>query len=536
MVVGRAGTSDRAGTSEQVGWTSPPVTAPILTARGLSCRFGDLTVLRDVDLDLVPGELVALVGENGAGKSTLVRCLVGALAPRPVRSCSRGGRGATRPTCPAPGVAVVWQDLALCDNLDVVANLFLGQEWGAPLLSDADMFAEARRVLSDLAIDVPDLSRPVGLLSGGQRQMIAVARAFVTRPRALLLDEPTAALGVTETRHVNDLLKRLREPASRSCWCRTGSIRSSSSPTASWCCAAVGWCADVSPLEVHPDDVVDLMAGIETDSTARKQLHRLHSLVDQLSEVEPSASLPLIVSAIANALGQGQVCVHLLEPLDEQGTPGPGPAGGGEPARTDAGGDRAAAPRPGGGPVGVAAAGRARHRRRPPDPVGPPRTWPVPRSRPGWFGLVGAHVGGGGVLGVVSGWSPARGACRASSRSSSPSTPATPRPPSSGSGCWPSCDGATASSRRCAASSRRWPALSRSGAGSRSPCSPWPGASAPRRSALYVQADGEAECRAEVHLGAEAEGTAAIGEALAAAVEVVLDCAGPAGSGAAGGG
>ncbi|HEX7442552.1 MAG TPA: ATP-binding cassette domain-containing protein, partial [Acidimicrobiales bacterium] len=187
-------------------------TAPsILAARGLSCSFGDLTVLRDLDFDLGPEELVALVGENGAGKSTLIRCLVGALTPeagavtfegRPLDDVAEGGQ--------VPGLAVVWQNLALCDNLDAVANLFLGHEWGRPLLSDAEMFAEARRLLSDLGINVPDLTRPVGLLSGGQRQMIAIARAFLTRPRVLLLDEPTAALGVTETRHVNDLLRRLR--------------------------------------------------------------------------------------------------------------------------------------------------------------------------------------------------------------------------------------------------------------------------------------------------------------------------------------
>ncbi len=212
MVMARGSTSEVAGTSEVSGSGPRPVTAPILSARGLSCRFGDLTVLHDVDLDLAPGELVALVGENGAGKSTLIRCLVGALVPEAGEVTFEGRpHGEVPDAAHAAGIAVVWQNLALCDNLDVVANLFLGQEWGAPLLSDAEMYAEARTVLSDLAIDVPDLNRPVGLLSGGQRQMIAVARAFVTRPRVLLLDEPTAALGVTETRHVNELLGRLRQ-------------------------------------------------------------------------------------------------------------------------------------------------------------------------------------------------------------------------------------------------------------------------------------------------------------------------------------
>ncbi|HEY5154705.1 MAG TPA: ATP-binding cassette domain-containing protein, partial [Acidimicrobiales bacterium] len=389
-----------------------PFDRPVaLAASGLSCRFGDLTVLSDVDFHLGPGELVALVGENGAGKSTLIRCLVGALEAdsgtvsfegQPLDEVTDGGQ--------VPGLAVVWQSLALCDNLDAVANLFLGQEWGAPLLSDATMYAEARRLLSDLAIDVPDLSRPVGLLSGGQRQMIAIARAFVTQPRVLLLDEPTAALGVTETRHVNDLLRRLRrsgiaillvshrmdqvfELADRIVVMRRGRL-----------------VADVSPLEVHPDDVVDLMAGIETDSTARKQLHRLHSLVDQLSEVEPSASLPLIVSAIANALGQPQVCVHLLEPVDEQGTMGlVRRAAVGLPAPIMAVTERLPLG-PDGGLVGDAAA-----LARPVvvDDLRVRLTAPVLARAAREAGVVSAWavpvLGAEGVLGVVSGWSPAQG-------------------------------------------------------------------------------------------------------------------------------
>ena len=401
----------RPGGSALAGTVASAEPASILATHGLSCRFGDLTVLRDLDFRLKPGELVALVGENGAGKSTLVRCLSGALAPEAGEVRFEGrALGARIDGGQVPGIAVVWQNLALCDNLDAVANLFLGQEWGTPLLSDADMYAQARRHLADLAIDLPDLTRPVGLLSGGQRQMIAIARAFVTRPRVLLLDEPTAALGVTETRRVNLLLRRLRssgiamvlvshrmdqvfELADRIVVMRHGLL-----------------VADVSPLEVHPDDVVDLMAGIETDSTARKQLHRLHSLVDQLSEVEPSASLPLIVAAIANALGQADVCVHLVEPVDELGSlglvrraavslPEPilavterlplGPAGGpvgeagalGHPVIVDDLRVRSAVP-------GLAEAARE---------AGVTSAWAVP------------VLGTEGVLGVVSGWSPSQG-------------------------------------------------------------------------------------------------------------------------------
>ena len=352
------------------------------------------------------------MGENGAGKSTLIRCLVGALVPEAGEVRFEGRTlGEVSDGAQVPGMAVVWQNLALCDNLDAVANLFLGQEWGTPLLSDADMYAEARRLLADLAIDLPDLARPVGLLSGGQRQMIAIARAFLTRPRVLLLDEPTAALGVTETRRVNLLLRRLRrsgiamvlvshrmdqvfELADRIVVMRHGRL-----------------VADVSPLEVHPDDVVDLMAGIETDSTARKQLHRLHSLVDQLSEVEPSASLPLIVSAIANALGQPQVCVHLVEPIDDHGSLGlVRRAAVSLPEPILAVTERLPLG-PAGGPVGDGRrAGSSRHRRR---PAGPDDHARVGRGGPRGRGGVG--LGGAGArsrgrarrgLGLVAGAGP----------------------------------------------------------------------------------------------------------------------------------
>src|SRR4051794_4137426 len=289
----------------------PP--GPVLTARGVVRRFGATTVLDGIDLDLVPGELLALVGENGAGKSTLIRCLAGVLPP--AAGTVRGDAGP-----PERDLAVVWQDLALCDNLDAVANLFLGREERGMLLSEDRMHARARDLLGELGVDVPDLRRPVGGLSGGQRQSLAIARAILARPRVLLLDEPTAALGVRESAQVDDLLRRLRgsglalalvshrmeqvfDLADRIAVLRHGRL-----------------IAVVSPVEVHPDDVVALMSGTETDSTARRQLHRLHSLVDQLAEVAPSASLPLIVSAIATALDQEQVAVHLIE-TPEDGRP-----------------------------------------------------------------------------------------------------------------------------------------------------------------------------------------------------------------------
>jgi signal transduction histidine kinase/ABC-type multidrug transport system ATPase subunit len=270
-------------------------------------------VLDRVSLEVGPGELLALVGENGAGKSTLVKCIAGVVAPdggaillddTPLA----GGPTALR----SQGTAVVWQDLALCDNLDTVANLFLGRErrW---LLGDGEMQAETRRLLDRLAIDIDDIGRPVGMLSGGQRQSIAMARAMLDEPQLLILDEPTASLGVAETRSVERLIRQLRaegktvllishdlehvfDLADRIVVLRQGRVVET-----------------LLPREVHPEDVVALMTGAEVGSTARKQLLRLESLVDQLSGTEPGASLPLIVSAMASALGQDMLCVHLVE-------------------------------------------------------------------------------------------------------------------------------------------------------------------------------------------------------------------------------
>ena len=291
--------------------------SPILRMRGLAKRFGQLRVLTGVDLDVQAGEFLALVGENGAGKSTIVRCIAGVLTPDAGALVLGGeGSGSGLGDLHGRGIAVVWQDLALCDNLDTVANLFLGREIGRVILSDAEMHVEASNMLAELGIHIDDLRRPVGMLSGGQRQSIALARAMIGRPKLLILDEPTAALGVAETASVVRLIRRLRatgttiilvshdlelvfELAERIAVLRQGRIVTT-----------------VSPRDVHPDDVVALMSGAAVDSMARTQLHRLQSLVDQLPETDPAASLPLIMSAMASALGQDRLCVHLREEDD----------------------------------------------------------------------------------------------------------------------------------------------------------------------------------------------------------------------------
>ena len=185
----------------QVPTTGARTTPPLLSVRGLYITYGDVPVLNGVDFQVWPGQLVALTGENGAGKSTLVRCIAGDVSPdvgevRIGGSSVRSNAGAAN-----SGLAVVWQDLALCDNLDVAANMFLGRERGRWLVSDAKASQATRRILGSYGIELTDV-RSVGSLSTGQRQLLAVVRAMQSHPLLLVLDEPTASLGVKETRQV----------------------------------------------------------------------------------------------------------------------------------------------------------------------------------------------------------------------------------------------------------------------------------------------------------------------------------------------
>ncbi|MEV7279221.1 ATP-binding cassette domain-containing protein [Streptomyces sp. NPDC093111] len=187
---------------------------PVLALRGVSKRFGAVQVLTDVDLEIHAGEVVALVGDNGAGKSTLVKTISG-VHPIDEGTIEWDGRPVqiTRPhDSQNLGVATVYQDLALCDNLDVVANLFLGSELSsARVLDEIAMEKRARELLDTLSIRIPSVRIPVAALSGGQRQVVAIARALIGDPKIVILDEPTAALGVEQTAQVLDLVERLRE-------------------------------------------------------------------------------------------------------------------------------------------------------------------------------------------------------------------------------------------------------------------------------------------------------------------------------------
>jgi D-xylose transport system ATP-binding protein len=193
---------------------------PVLELRGIAKRFGGVQALRDVDFEVYPGEVVGLVGDNGAGKSTLIKIVSGAYVADAGRYLWRGQEVSVGQPgdAAALGIQAVYQDLALCDNLDVVSNLFLGRERvrkAVPRLieplDEVGMEQRALQVLDELGVQLPSIRRPVGNLSGGQRQSVAIARAALWDSELVVLDEPTAALGYVQTRMVLKLIKRLRE-------------------------------------------------------------------------------------------------------------------------------------------------------------------------------------------------------------------------------------------------------------------------------------------------------------------------------------
>jgi len=241
-----------------------------------------------------------------------VRCLAGDIAPT-------GGqiRLAGRPLPADPirasrqGVGVVWQDLSLCDNLDIASNLLLGRERRRHLMSDIRLHADASAVLAALGIPLTDTARGIRSLSGGQRQLIAIARAMAGEPTLLLLDEPTASLSIRYAAQVEELIAALRDKATtiviachdidlmfrladRIVVLRHGQVA-----------------AEVDPAVVHPDDVVALLSGQEIDTSPRRQLTRLHGLTGRLVAADPSSSLSLILSALGAALASERLCIHL---------------------------------------------------------------------------------------------------------------------------------------------------------------------------------------------------------------------------------
>ena len=189
---------------------------PILQLRGISKSFGSVQALADVDFEVRDGEVMALVGDNGAGKSTLVKCVAGVNSPdsgeilfdgKPVHVSSPKDAAGL-------GIEIVYQDLALCDNLDVVQNMYLGREAHDPVyrLREPEMERNTAETLRSLSVTtIRSIRQPVASLSGGQRQSVAVAKAVQWNSKVVILDEPTAALGVAQTRQVLDLVKHLAD-------------------------------------------------------------------------------------------------------------------------------------------------------------------------------------------------------------------------------------------------------------------------------------------------------------------------------------
>jgi signal transduction histidine kinase/ABC-type multidrug transport system ATPase subunit len=287
---------------------------PELAVSSLTVRFGAFTALDGVDLTVRAGEIVALAGENGAGKTTLIRAIGGDVAP-----VSGSIRLGGRPVAPHPaaatrlGVRIVWQDLSLNDNLDIASNVMLGNERRRHLFSDVSLHHDAAKLFARLGIPLRETTRSVTELSGGQRQMVAVARAMAHDPRLLLLDEPTASLGVQESALVERLINRLREQGTTillACHDTGQMFRLADRIVVLRHGRVV---AEVLPSEVHPDDVVALVSGQAVDSSARRQLTRLHRLTGRLVSSEPSSSLSLILSALGAALGSERLCIHLHE-------------------------------------------------------------------------------------------------------------------------------------------------------------------------------------------------------------------------------
>jgi D-xylose transport system ATP-binding protein len=201
--------------------TASERSTPLLEVKGVSKRFGAVEALTGVDFEVGAGEVVALVGDNGAGKSTLIKAIAGIQPGEEGQFYFEGREVSVHSPQDATnlGIATVYQDLALCDNLDVVANLFLGKEKietgpqaAARVLDEIGMENRAQELLASLSVTtLRSVRAEVGALSGGQRQSVAIARSLLGDPKIVILDEPTAALGVAQTRQVLDLVKRLRE-------------------------------------------------------------------------------------------------------------------------------------------------------------------------------------------------------------------------------------------------------------------------------------------------------------------------------------
>lgn len=189
--------------------------SPILSLRKVNKSFGPVHVLKDVDFDAYAGKVTALVGDNGAGKSTLIKCVAGIYTPETGEFIFEGNKVtiAGPRDATALGIEIVYQDLALCDNLDIVHNMFLGREEKSGItLNESTMESMAKKTLDGLSVrTVKSIRQKVASLSGGQRQTVAIARAVLWNSKVVILDEPTAALGVAQTEQVLKLVRQLAD-------------------------------------------------------------------------------------------------------------------------------------------------------------------------------------------------------------------------------------------------------------------------------------------------------------------------------------
>ncbi len=201
--------------SQDTGTDVRPDAAPLLRLENVSKHFGPVQALADVNLDIPVGQVTALAGDNGAGKSVLIKCIAGIYTPDEGRLLWEGKPVRLHGPHEAAslGIETVYQDLALCDNLDIVQNMFLGREWlNHRLLDEERMEISARETLRSLAVTtVRSIRQPVASLSGGQRQSVAIAKAVLWNSRLVIMDEPTAALGVAQTAVVLELIRTLVE-------------------------------------------------------------------------------------------------------------------------------------------------------------------------------------------------------------------------------------------------------------------------------------------------------------------------------------
>ena len=206
------GLSDRAPAVTEAAAGAP---TPLLRLAKLGKNFGPVQALADIDLEIYPGEVLALVGDNGAGKSTMIKAISGIWGPDSGQIFWEGKEVHIRNPrdAAALGIATMYQDLALADNLDIVQNMFLGRETVRHrVLDETSMELAAKKTMSDLSVTtVRSIRQPVGTLSGGQRQAVAVARAVLEEAKLVIMDEPTAALGVSQTAMVLRLVKTLSE-------------------------------------------------------------------------------------------------------------------------------------------------------------------------------------------------------------------------------------------------------------------------------------------------------------------------------------